>query len=111
MVDNSHGYKNESLIVELINGKRIKDLSIVFKHFIEDICLDNNLKCDSNTKVFARLAEKEKDNQSGKKVNTKIDIFIYIDSRKFSISTKIGSAIVYIKNQLVVLWNESKHLL
>lgn len=89
--NNSHGFSNEYNIVNALNNKKIYELPSNLKKFILSICSDNNISHNQYTKVKSKLASKQIDITTGRKINPKVDLFISIGENVFGISTKIGS--------------------
>lgn len=89
--NNSHGFKNEQSIVDVLNGARYKDLNIHLKKFISQICEDNHILLDDNMIVQSKMAKKEIDPTTNKKINPKPDLYIILGDTTFGISTKMGS--------------------
>lgn len=99
---NKHGNKNELMIVEALNNKKISELNNNLKEFIKFIAKDNNIEINNNTKINATY-----------ETNTKLkqDFYLYINGIESAISLKIGSGnsvhqekcedfVMYIKNNL-----------
>ena len=79
---NLHGFTNESLIVEALNNKRVKELNSNLKRFIKDICEENKINFSSDMLIRASL---ERNNR------LKQDFYINIEGKDFGISTKMGT--------------------
>ena len=79
---NSHGFTNESLMVEALNNKMPKELNSNLKRFIKDICTENKINFSNDMLIRASL---EKNNR------LKQDFYINIEGRDFGISTKMGT--------------------
>lgn len=79
---NSHGFNNEKLIVQALNGKKLKELNSNLKKFIKDICIDNEISISDEMTISARI---EKSNK------LKQDFYIAIEGEEFGISTKMGT--------------------
>lgn len=78
---NSHGFKNEKLLVDALNNKQIKDLKGSLLKFIKNICVDNNITVSEDMLIEARV---EKSNK------VKQDFYITIQEQEFGISVKMG---------------------
>ena len=79
---NSHGFTNESLMVEALNNTMPKELNSNLKRFIKDICTENKINFSNDMLIRASL---EKNNR------LKQDFYINIEGRDFGISTKMGT--------------------
>lgn len=89
--DNSHGFSNEEILVDCLKNKAFKELSPHLKQFIKSICLDNHISISDNLKITSKIATRELDPVSNKKINAKPDLYIEIQNHTFGISTKIGN--------------------
>lgn len=82
MASNSHGFNNEAIISEYLNGKKFKELNLTMKEFIKYIGTTLNLPIDNDTEV---KSETETNNK------LKQDIYIFINGYKVGVSVKLGS--------------------
>lgn len=82
MASNSHGFDNEAIISEYLNGKRFKELNLTMKEFIKYIGTALNLPIDNDTEI---KSETETNNK------LKQDIYIFINGYKIGVSVKLGS--------------------
>lgn len=79
---NSHGFKNEYQIEQILNNKNVGQLNINFKKFIEYICKNENIDFHDNIKIKARKV----------KGTFKSDLIISLDdSVEVGVSVKMGS--------------------
>ncbi|AOR25030.1 hypothetical protein [Clostridium taeniosporum] len=79
---NSHGFNNENLIVQSLNGQKLKNLNSNLKKFIKDICVDNKISISDNMIVGARIESNNK---------LKQDFYIILEQKEFGISLKMGT--------------------
>lgn len=79
---NAHGFSNESLIVQALNEKKIKELNLNLKKFVKDICKENEILNSDETVVQAWIETNNK---------LKQDFYIVINGQEFGISLKMGT--------------------
>lgn len=79
---NSHGFNNENLMVNELNGKRLKDLNSNLKKFIKDICIDKKILISEEMIIYARVESNNK---------LKQDFYISLDEKEFGVSLKMGT--------------------
>jgi hypothetical protein len=89
--DNSHGFVNEQLLVKALNGKKYKELNTCLKKFISQICTDHSITIDDDFIIKSKLAQKELDPITNKKINVKPDLYIELGGKEYGISTKMGT--------------------
>ena len=80
---NPHGFKNEELIVEALNDKKLGELQGSLAKFIKQICEDNAIQISGSTVVKAMTERNNK---------LKQDFYIIIEGKKFGISVKMGQS-------------------
>lgn len=89
--DNSHGFTNETLLINSLNNKQLKDLTPHLKKFITHICKEHNIHISNSDYIFSKSADREIDPETNKKINAKPDFYIEINKFSFGISTKMGN--------------------
>lgn len=79
---NSHGFNNESLIVQSLNKQKLKSLNSNLKKFVKDICKDNEIPVSEGMVIGAKIEPNNK---------LKQDFYITLAEKEFGISAKMGT--------------------